>query len=1010
MAMEHGVFFAASVAYGIAALALVEGPGSNITGRRRLEFASAYGGALLLVAVLRGVAALFVAGMGHPSLPGEVALTVAIVFYALSGASAIRLFGRRRLPFFYWYGLGLFVTASGCAGLLVDGPLAGPLGSAGKISLHLGTVYLLAAFGSAFRHTRGADPRAEVPTPFIGESEVHYRRLVETARDAIIGTDSEGRVVLWNPAAEAIFGFSSHEAVGFLLTGLVGFDIVTLNRLRSIGSAENLPEQVRTTLRRKDGSRLSCEVSASATETDEKSLTLIIRDITARLRSEQALRRYELLAEHVRDIILFIRIGDGRLVEANASAVRAYGYSREELLNKTVHDLRAPETHGLTASQIAEAEETGILFEAIHMRKDGTTFPVEVSSKGASITGARMLISVVRDVTERRQAEAALRRSEAQYRLVAENMADVVWTADLPSGRFTYASPSVRKLRGFTPEQAMEQSIKEALTPESFRTVTERLPARLAALAKGDESARVRTHQVEEVCKDGAIVPTEVVTTLLTDEKGEVTAVLGISRDATERRWAEAALRESEEHYRSLFDNMLNGFAYCWMIFEEDRPVDFIYLSVNQAFTTLTGLTNVVGRKASEVIPGIQEKDPGLLEAYGRVASSGTAERFEIRLESLAMWFAVSVYSPKRGYFMAVFEVITERKLAEAALKESEERFRAVVESAPDAIFIQTEGAFTYLNQAALTLFGVETVEQLEGLPVVDRFHPDFRPAVRDRIRLLNEERMHMPLVEETVLREDGSEVHAEVSAVPFTYRNRQGALVFIRDASERKKAETKLRESLDEKVVLLKEVHHRVKNNLQIVASLLNLQAKRLTDRDAADVLNETRNRVHSMALLHEVLYRSGNLAYINFFSYVEELLRHLKRSVGPVARRVKVANRCARINLPLEQSVPCGLIINELVSNAFKHAFPGERSGTVTVEIGPAGDGRLLLSVGDDGAGMPPGRDIASFSTLGLQVASNLAGQLGGRLTMEAGGLEGTSFRVIFPVPDNTLLEGEA
>ena len=135
--------------------------------------------------------------------------------------------------------------------------------------------------------------------------------------------------------------------------------------------------------------------------------------------------------------------------------------------------------------------------------------------------------------------------------------------------------------------------------------------------------------------------------------------------------YAEEALRESEEHYRSLFNNMLNGFAYCQMHFEQDRPVDFTYLEVNDVFEDLTGLKNVVGKKVSEVIPGIRESDPELLEIYGRVALTGVPERFESFVEALGMWFSISVYSPRKEHFVAIFDVVTDRKLAEEALKKA---------------------------------------------------------------------------------------------------------------------------------------------------------------------------------------------------------------------------------------------------------------------------------------------------------------------------------------------------
>src|SRR5208283_1729400 len=146
--------------------------------------------------------------------------------------------------------------------------------------------------------------------------------------------------------------------------------------------------------------------------------------------------------------------------------------------------------------------------------------------------------------------------------------------------------------------------------------------------------------------------------------------------------------QESEEHYRSLFENMLNGYAYCRMLFEEGEPKDFIYLNVNSAFETLTGLKNVIGKKVTEVIPGIRESDPELFEIYARVARTGVSERFETYVEALGMWFSISVYSPRKEHFVAVFDVITERKLAEEKALRAKEEWERTFDGMPDLIAI----------------------------------------------------------------------------------------------------------------------------------------------------------------------------------------------------------------------------------------------------------------------------------------------------------------------------------
>jgi PAS domain S-box-containing protein len=202
------------------------------------------------------------------------------------------------------------------------------------------------------------------------------------------------------------------------------------------------------------------------------------------------------------------------------------------------------------------------------------------------------------------------------------------------------------------------------------------------------------------------------------------------------RERADEALRESEEHYHSLFDNMLNGYAYCKMLFDQGKPKDFIYLNVNNAFEILTGLKNVTGRKVSEVIPGIEKSDHELFEIYGRVALTGTPERFERYVEALGMWFSISVYSPRKEYFVAIFDVITERKRMEQTLRESEERYRTLFEKSLDAVILTDpsgKGKILSANPAACRMFG-RTEQEMVRLSRDDLFAPH-QPELENLIK-----------------------------------------------------------------------------------------------------------------------------------------------------------------------------------------------------------------------------------------------------------------------------------
>ena len=256
---------------------------------------------------------------------------------------------------------------------------------------------------------------------------------------------------------------------------------------------------------------------------------------------------------------------------------------------------------------------------------------------------------------------------------------------------------------------------------------------------------------------------------------------------------AEAALVNSEELYRSLFENMLNGFAYCRMIFEDGKPIDFIYLSVNDAFEKHTGLKDVVGRKVSEVIPGLKETDPEIFEVYGRVALTSQPERFEIFLKALRMWFSISVYSPALEYFVAVFDVITERKLAEEALQESEERYRFLFDSAIEGIFLlSTTGDLLAVNESFARMHGY-SVEEMLGMNLKDLDTPDTYKLV--------ETRMRRALAGESLTFEvehyhkDGHIFPLEVSARLVDIHGKQFFQAFHRDITERKLAEAQLLE-----------------------------------------------------------------------------------------------------------------------------------------------------------------------------------------------------------------------
>jgi PAS domain S-box-containing protein len=221
-------------------------------------------------------------------------------------------------------------------------------------------------------------------------------------------------------------------------------------------------------------------------------------------------------------------------------------------------------------------------------------------------------------------------------------------------------------------------------------------------------------------------------------------------------------------------------------------------------------------------------------------------------------------------------------------------------------------------------------------------------------------------------------------------------------DVQARKEAEQSIQDALREKTTLLQEVHHRVKNNLQIVSSLLLLQAAHSKNEDTVAALETMRMRIHSMALLHETLYLNANLSQISFHDYMERLIQHLMNSIGPAASRIQVELDIPDVDFSLDTTVTLGLLTNEIITNAVKHAFPGERRGRIGIALTAAADG-CVLTVEDDGVGLAADVDPDELSSLGLKLIQMMAAKLQARVRRSGPGTR-YEFQFTHPLPSKT------
>jgi two-component system, sensor histidine kinase PdtaS len=243
----------------------------------------------------------------------------------------------------------------------------------------------------------------------------------------------------------------------------------------------------------------------------------------------------------------------------------------------------------------------------------------------------------------------------------------------------------------------------------------------------------------------------------------------------------------------------------------------------------------------------------------------------------------------------------------------------------------------------------------------------------------------------------NGMKIPCEIVISATRLEGRAIAVAIARDMTVRRQCEEQLRTALKEKEIMLKEIHHRVKNDLQVISSLLSIQSTYLADPRDAQNFQESRDRIRTMALVHEKLYQSDDLANVDFGPYVERLAANLFRSYSGSGGRVSLRVDVKDVRLDADRAIPCGLIINELVTNALKYAFPDGRNGNVTVAM-HHDDDQYLLIVSDDGIGMRADFDLAETESLGLQLVNMLSNQLGGTVSMDVS--HGTRFTVTFPL----------
>jgi PAS domain S-box-containing protein len=468
-----------------------------------------------------------------------------------------------------------------------------------------------------------------------------------------------------------------------------------------------------------------------------------------------------------------------------------------------------------------------------------------------------------------------------------------------------------------------------------------------------------------------------------------------VSRETNERRKAEEELRQGESKYRVLIENLPQK------IFLKDR--DGVYISCNENYARDLGINpqEIAGKTDYDFFP--KELADKYRADDKRIMEYGKTEDIEEKyIQDGAEVFVQTVKTPvvdKEGNIIGVqgiFWDITERKKADEALRASEEKYRVVFETTGTAIIIVKDDIISMINTEFEKLSGYSK-EEVEGKKSWREFIiKEDLERMKKYYRLYKIDPGAVPNTYEFKACDkygNIKDIFMRIALIPNTKK----MVVSLLDITEHKQAEENLRISSKEKEILLREVHHRTKNNLQVILSLLDLQSLTIGDKQMLGGIKDIQNRIRSISLVHEKLYQSKDLSNVNLKNYIQELTNALLKSYEGSKHRISLILDIDNIFISLDTITTCGLIINELVSNSLKYAFPNNRKGQIRIALHATGRDEIELRISDNGIGLPEGLDFKNTKSLGLKLVKWLADdQLEGRVRLKVE--KGTDFLIKF------------
>jgi PAS domain S-box-containing protein len=628
-----------------------------------------------------------------------------------------------------------------------------------------------------------------------------------------------------------------------------------------------------------------------------------------------------------------------------------------------------------------------ILFYVLVARSDDILDRLLID--GATIVLVILIFAFLRQSSIRiKSFQARLGASEARFRAIVENGNDGILFGDAV-GTITYRSPSFSRINGYADEERVGRSVFDTVHPED-REGLSRFWARLAESLEATGRIEFRSRH-----KDGSWLSLEASCKNLLGDP-DLGSIVVACRDFTARRVGEAALH----HSQALTEAIVNSSPdWIWSVDVGRYGLTTFNEGMREYFLSRRGIDVRLGQSPEDLFPS-DDYVRAWRRFYGRAQEEGPyTTEYEVFAGTNIMQLTFHLLKREgKAYGISVFgRDITESKRTEAALRESESRFRALIEQSPVAIAIARAGRMLYGNSVFKKAYGMEDRDTIAGLLAAELFAPGYREEIeeRSRRRVLN---LPVPKEFEAIaLRADGSEFPVSVVVEAVKLPDGDANIIFVTDITERRQAERENQRSLAEKETLLRELYHRTKNNMNTIIALLDIQARLSGDERLKSDFAVAQNRIFSMSLVHEKLYKAQDLSNINLKDYIVDLVSLLSASYDTDMHGIAIALRLESLPLSIDSAIPCGLILNELIVNAIQHAFPEGRAGAISISLNRDEDGLIRLEVRDDGVGLPPGFDLRRDGRLGSKNTFALVeSQLDGAVRVES--REGLAWHIEF------------